>query len=135
VVPEAKSGAFVLMGGKGVAERKFDTLAEAVQFATDGDTIEGRGYGPFIGDRIKTRHALTIRAGSGFRPVIMDSPGASLQEVPFVTAAQLRLEGLELRCERVRVMIHAFELLAAANCGFLCLRQFATCLSTSNARI
>ena len=37
-VPEA--GAFVLLGGKGVAERKFDTLAEAVLGASDGDTIE-----------------------------------------------------------------------------------------------
>ena len=44
----ASEGAFVLLGGKGVAERKFDTLAEAVQGASDGDTIEIRGNGPFV---------------------------------------------------------------------------------------
>ena len=55
-------GAFVLLAdGK---ERKFDTLAEAVQAASDGDTIEIRGNGPFVSGPIKFRRALTIRAGA-----------------------------------------------------------------------
>ena len=75
VVPTAERGAFVLLGGKGVAERKFDTLAEAVQSASDGDTIEVRGNGPFVTEPIKiAARLLTIRAGEGFRPVIRLSP-------------------------------------------------------------
>ena len=50
-----ETGAFVLLGGKGVAERKFDTLAEAVQAASDGDTIEIRGNGPFVSEPINIR--------------------------------------------------------------------------------
>ena len=46
--PKPEPKAFVVLGGKGVAERKFDTLAEAVQRASDGDTIEIRGNGPFV---------------------------------------------------------------------------------------
>ena len=34
------------------SERKFDTLAEAVQGASDGDTIEVRGNGPFVTEPI-----------------------------------------------------------------------------------
>ena len=77
------AGAFVLLGGKGVAERKFDTLAEAVQGASDGDTIEIRGNGPFVSQPVNIqRTALTIRAGAGFRPVIKLSPEAIQQKLP-----------------------------------------------------
>src|SRR5262249_11663710 len=48
VAPKAERGAFVRLGGKGVAERKFDTLDAAIQSASDGDTIEARGNGPFV---------------------------------------------------------------------------------------
>ena len=51
--PKAEPKAFVVLGGKGVAERKFDTLAEAVQAASDGDTIEVRGNGPFVSEPIQ----------------------------------------------------------------------------------
>ena len=75
--PKAEPKAFVVLGGKGVEERKFDTLAEAVQGASDGDTIEIRGNGPFVyRGRSRSRAALTIRAGEGFRPVIKRSPGS-----------------------------------------------------------
>ena len=49
-----KPRSFVVLGGKGVEERKFDTLAEAVQGASDGDTIEIRGNGPFVSEPIKS---------------------------------------------------------------------------------
>ena len=71
-------GAFVVLGGAGVIEhRKFDTLAEAVRSASDGDTIEVRGNGPFLSQPIGIqRTVLTIRAGTEFRPVIQLSPEA-----------------------------------------------------------
>ena len=69
--PKPEPKAFVVLGGKGVEVRKFDTLAEAVQGASDGDTIEIRGNGPFVSEPITiSESALTIRAGEGFRPVI-----------------------------------------------------------------
>src|SRR5262249_37834447 len=58
--PEPK--AFVVLGGKGVPERKFDTLAEAVQGASKGDTIEVRGNGPFVSDGVAIGQNLVIRA-------------------------------------------------------------------------
>src|SRR5262249_33851737 len=68
---KAESQAFVVLGGKGVAERKFDTLAEAVQGASDGDTIEIRGNGPFVTHPIVIGQGTrVIRAGAGHRPVI-----------------------------------------------------------------
>src|SRR5262249_45602700 len=50
--PQAEPGAFVVLGGKGIAERRFDTLAEAVSSVTGGDTIEVRGNGPFVLDHL-----------------------------------------------------------------------------------
>ncbi len=93
-----ESGAFLVLGGAGVAERKFDTLAEAVLGTSDGDTIEIRGNGPFLSEPINIqRTALTIRAADGFRPVIKLRPEALSQDVPLLqTNAALVLEGLEL---------------------------------------
>jgi len=99
----AEKGAFVLLGGKGVAEREFDTLAEAVQVAIGGDIIEIRGNGPFISDpvTISNRLALTIRAGHGYRPVLRLSRGAVEDQTHLLsTNSPLVLEGLEIRCER-----------------------------------
>ena len=73
----------MLLGGKGVAERKFDTLAEAVLGASDGDTIEIRGNGPFVSEPINLgNQALTIRAGEGFRPVIRLSSEGKQTDFP-----------------------------------------------------
>src|SRR6185295_9445669 len=69
--PRAEAGVFALLGGKGMTERKFDSLAQAVAGASDGDTIEIRGNGPFDIQPISIEgHALVIRAGRGFCPVI-----------------------------------------------------------------
>jgi hypothetical protein len=64
VVPKAEPGAFVLLAaGK---ERRFGTLAEAVQSALDGDAIEVRGNGPFVTQPIDLgKQGLTIRAATG----------------------------------------------------------------------
>jgi WD40 repeat protein/tetratricopeptide (TPR) repeat protein len=70
----AAPGAFVVLGPED-AERKFDTLAEAVAASSPGDTIEIRGNGPFVTEPIELPHALTIRASDGFRPVLKGDPG------------------------------------------------------------
>jgi hypothetical protein len=98
VAPSALTDkAFVVLGAKDVAERRFDTLAEAVQGASDGDTIEIRGNGPFLTKPVDLQHrALVIRAGAGFRPVIKcpaDEPGQNLIR----SAGPLVLEGLDLQ--------------------------------------
>src|SRR5262249_12530657 len=94
VAPKAERGAFMRLGGKGVAERKFDTLAEAVQAASDGDTIEVRGNGPFVTQPIDLgRQGLTIRAAAGYRPVIK---GNTEQDFLLHSQGPLVLEGLEL---------------------------------------
>jgi WD40 repeat protein len=122
---KVEPGAFVVLGGAGVAERKFDTLAEAVQRASDGDTIEIRGNGPFLSQPINIRRtALTIRAGEGFRPVITLSPEADQHDAVLLTTyAALVLEGLELnRASREdqtgRVLVVNRAPLRAANCRF-----------------
>jgi serine/threonine protein kinase len=129
--PEAK--AFVVIGGRGVMERKFDTLAEAVSSASDDATIEIRGNGPFAIEPIEFRHPLTIRAGAGFGPVMIDTPINT--EVWLWAAGPLRLEGLELRSglTAYRILLHAEGPLAVANCRFLrqprgvCISSHAGC--------
>src|SRR5262245_62905052 len=90
--------AFVVLGGNGVPERKFDTLAEAVQGASKGDTIEVRGNGPFICDGVTIGNPLVIRAGEGYKPSIALSKASADKNSPLlIAAAPLVLEGLELR--------------------------------------
>src|SRR5262249_52876599 len=84
VVPKAEHGVFVVVGGKGVAERTFDPLEEAVQAASDGDTIEIRGNGPFISDGMSIQHSLVIRAGNGYTPSITLSPAAADSNTPLL---------------------------------------------------
>jgi len=127
VVPPAERGAFVLLGGTGVAERKFETLAEAVRAASDGDIIEVRGNGPFVTESLRIPTALTIRAGHGFRPVIRLSPEVLHGGTALVAEAALVLEGLELQRETrplkegepEQFVLAANRGLYAANCRFL----------------
>jgi len=129
VTGQPETQAFVLLGGQGVAGRQFDTLADAVRGASDGDTIEVRGNGPFISEPISIqRTALTIRAGVGFRPVIKLDPKALPRNLPLVrTNSALVLEGLELHqsipedqnLRGWRQVVQANEgSLWAANCRF-----------------
>lgn len=91
----AEKGAFVLLGGNAAAERKFDTLAEAVRSAGNGDTIEIRGNGPFAVEPVSVYAPLVIRALAGKRPILTfgNSHPYGLE-----TRASLVLEGLELIC-------------------------------------
>ncbi len=125
IKPEAK--AFVVLGGKGVAERKFDTLAEAVQGASDddGDTIEIRGNGPFVTHPISIgAKALTIRAAAGYRPVLQCvRTEAEFGAVPLRTDAPLVLEGIEIQLKLsdprdIGILIRPGSSLFAANCRF-----------------
>jgi WD40 repeat protein/serine/threonine protein kinase len=99
VPPAPETNAFVLVDGKGVEIGKHDTLVEAVRNATGGDTIEVRGNGPFESVPIQLGvKTLTIRAGSGFRPVIRMNPDNVQTTAPLLeTRAPLVLEGLELQ--------------------------------------
>ena len=67
--------------------------------ASDGDTIEIRGNGPFVTQPMTIEgQALTIRAGQGHRPVIRLQQEALIDgSSMFVTDAPLVLEGLELQ--------------------------------------
>ena len=66
----SQSGAFVLLGGKGFEVEEFDTLADAVKRASDGDTIEIRGNGPFACDGMTIGQSLVIRAGADRKSVV-----------------------------------------------------------------
>jgi hypothetical protein len=94
---ETEPGAFVLLAAG--EERRFDTMAEAVQRASDGDTIEIRGNGPFVSPVVNVgKHALTIRAGATFRPVIRASSADRPMNVGLlITEAPLALEGIEFQ--------------------------------------
>lgn len=134
---KAEKGAFVLLGGDGVAQRKFDTLTDAVSRSSAGDTIEIRGNGPFVTDHIEFKYALTIRAGTGFRPVLTAAPQ---EELPWgnllISHGPLRLEGLEIRCtSKAYRILHANGPVRVANCRFqfvtegnVCIEGFAGCV-------
>ena len=96
-VAKAEAGAFVVLGGKGVAERRFDTLVEAVVSSNDGDIIEIRGNGPFVSDGAIVNHSLVIRAGTGFTPSILLNKESADRNVSLVAVNdRVVLEGLEL---------------------------------------
>jgi hypothetical protein len=120
VVAKTEKGAFVLLAaGK---ERTFNTLADAVQGASDGDTIEIRGNGPFVAESVSSNSALTIRAGEGFRPVIKLTTKAAQSHLPlFKTRGRLVLEGLDLfRPKGLNPgnLVESQGFVAAANCRF-----------------
>lgn len=134
--PVGEAQPFMVLGGKVVAERKFDTLAEAVQRANNGDTIVVRGNGPFITGPINIRGtALTIRAGEGFRPVIALSLEGLQSEAPLLESdSHLVLEGLEFQRVSKRIQgrfptaiaVDAGVPLHIANCRFSTKEQIYT---------
>ena len=91
----AEKHAFVLLAAG--AERKFDTLAEAVVSSSSGDTIEIRGNGPFVSHPVNVgNREIVIRAAQGHRPVIRLSPeGAQTYEPLLQSTGRLTLEGIE----------------------------------------
>ncbi len=98
--PVAPDPPFVILTRDGLTPRKYDTLAEAVLSASDGDTIEIRGNGPFVTEAVEIHaRTLTIRAADGFRPVICLSPQASqgFESILSALGDALVLEGLEFQ--------------------------------------
>jgi endonuclease YncB( thermonuclease family) len=141
----ADAGPFVVLGGAGVAERKFDTLAEAVQSAVDGDTIEIRGNGPFVSQPIKIAGpSLVIRAGEGFRPVIKFDPQSESPSGRLLDSdGSLVLEGLEIQDngrEKHTVRYPTLVLckqtpLQVANCRFLIGNRVAIGAGDGNCQV
>jgi hypothetical protein len=100
VPAKADKGAFVVLGGDGVAERKFETFDEAVVAADHGDVLEIRGDGPFETDGVVVRgRALTIRAAPGYQPVLsLSARGRDKNRAVFDGySAPLTMEGLTLQ--------------------------------------
>lgn len=77
----------------------FASLAAAVLAASDGDTIEVRGAGPYAMDVVQIfENSLTIRAAEGFRPEFRFLQGRN----GIVSDSDLRLEGLQLYAQASR---------------------------------
>jgi hypothetical protein len=120
--PKPESQAFVLLTDKGDEIRKFDTLAEAVRGADDGDVIEIRGNGPFVSPVLHFgARALTIRAGKGYRPIIQ-AEAVALDTPLLQTDAPLALEGIELQACALAAptyLLGSQAPLYAVNCRFI----------------
>ena len=119
----AQRGAFVVVGTEGVADRAFESLADAVVNSAQGNIIEIRGNGPFVVGPIEFWHAITIRAGAGFSPVLTAAPDSVLPYGDLWLADQdLCLEGLTIHCtksaERILRVAGTFARLRVANCRF-----------------
>jgi serine/threonine protein kinase len=124
---------FVILTRGDRAERACDTLAEAVQRTTDGDTIEVRANGPFALEPMPITvrgSALCIRAGEGIRPVFIVRLPPNLGAGPEMlqSNSRLTLEGLDIRQTDAaptqplairKAIIHSHGPLFAANCRFV----------------
>ncbi|MFO0807642.1 MAG: protein kinase [Gemmataceae bacterium] len=97
VRPAGGATPFVLCGSGTAAERGFATLAEAVAAAPAGGTVEVRGDGPFVVPAVEVARPLAVRAGVGYRPVIVRDPADATKASVLTTTAALVLEGLEFQ--------------------------------------
>jgi len=120
VVSTAQRAVFVVLDRKGAEVRKYGTLADAAQGASDGDTIEIRANGPFVSDSILIKRSLTIRAGAGFRPVIKLETAKAMDSL-LAAEGPLVLEGLELRitAQGAFAVSASVPSLHVANCRFV----------------
>jgi serine/threonine protein kinase len=74
------------------------TLAEAIEAASDGDTIAVHGDHVFATEPLDiSRKALTLRAAPGSRPIMEFAGRPAAWQAMFSTDRPLVLEGLELR--------------------------------------
>jgi uncharacterized protein (TIGR03067 family) len=135
------AGHFVVLAGD-AKPKHHATLAQAISAAKSGATIEIRGNGPFSTLPIDIRGtALRIKAGAGYRPVILANPEADKStnqrssEPLLKTDAPLAVEGIEFQIlgEGKRFQPTAPALirsvkapLHAANCRFLVIREGPT---------
>ena len=137
--------AFVVLGGLGGEVGSFATLADAVTGSSAGDTIEIRGNGPFVTGPIKLNHAVTIRAGGGYCPVISRSDEL-LSEFHYLlfTESQLVLEGIALQDLNAPMpgVIHPYlvrsdgaALLSIINCRFLTNNPGGICVLSNSSHV
>jgi Protein tyrosine and serine/threonine kinase/Putative zinc-finger len=99
--PRARERPFVVRSRRGFREQECLTLAEAVRAARRNDVIEIHGDGPFKTPPVSIdKKPLTIRAGTGFRPVIdfeqVAGPGSFFY---LSSSGALVLEGIEIRIQ------------------------------------
>ncbi|HEY7315713.1 MAG TPA: serine/threonine-protein kinase [Gemmataceae bacterium] len=138
-VVQGAPGTFVVLNGKGVQVGKFSTLADAVSGASDGDTIEVCGNGPFVSEPIRiTQPALTIRAGAGFRPVIKLSPQAVEAKARLLeTHGALVVEGLEFQrlADNLQIVDPGARHLGERQFAWCALLQASKALHVANCRL
>jgi hypothetical protein len=124
----SKEGPFVILARDGKGERSFATLKGAVEKARSGDTIEVRGDGPFLCEPADAgTKALCIRAGDGYRPVLL---GGKQTKPTLNTNGPLVLEGLDMRREAVEggagnLWAHD-QSVRISHCRFLAAGQYAS---------
>ncbi len=99
VPPPVTPPPFVVLAHRHRPRREAKTLAEALERARPGDTIEVRGDGPFVTPPLSVRgKPLVIRAAAGSQPVIrMEVPARKGTFNLLHSNASLVLEGLELQ--------------------------------------
>src|SRR5262249_5915809 len=126
-----------VLGRDGKDVRRCLTLKDAVDLAESGDTIEIRGDGPFLCEPADAgTKALCIRAGDGFRPVLL---GGKAKAPTLTTNGPLVLEGLDMRSETVDAtyasnVIAREQTVRISHCRFLATgKQINVMLSDSPA--
>jgi tRNA A-37 threonylcarbamoyl transferase component Bud32 len=98
--PRVYKQPFVVLSRRGIRPQECLTLADAIRAARRNDIIEIHGDGPFKSPPVSIgqHKPLTIRAGTGFRPVIDFEPVEGLGFKSSLTSnGPLVLEGIELR--------------------------------------
>jgi serine/threonine protein kinase len=115
---------FVLHLRQDGSTREYDTLADTLDDARDGDAVVIHGNGPFVFAPVRIGYALTIRAGPGFLPVFRMAPKANgelLQTDSPLVLEGLAFEGLAEGKDQDRYRMHLVSNkapLLLANCRF-----------------
>jgi hypothetical protein len=142
--PPVRSKPFVVRSRRGLSEREYATLAEAVRAARWRDTIEVHGNGPFSSPPIVVgSKPLTIRAARGYRPVVEFAGPADTKVNYLESRGPLVLEGLDLRCRGGKppgagswssIVNVQDATLHVAYCKFLMREDSGRCLGTNGSR-
>jgi len=118
------AGVLVVADGDGPGDRQFTSLASALGAAESGDVIELRYSGRRTQQPIKLENRrLTIRAGEGFRPVLVFEPsGGDPVEQP---RSMVALTGGSLTCIELAIELNVPTDVAAEYWSLLELRDGA----------
>lgn len=127
---------FVVLTGEGAVRARTSGLVDAVAAAQPGDVVEVRGNGPFVTTGIGITRPLTIRAGTGFIPVVEHDRLDGLRVHLLSSTAGLRLEGLTLinplphGTQRRGLVAVTGAPFLAANCRFVSTSGLCTAASS-----